>query len=964
MSSRCLFALLSCLLLAGLSLSGPMAFAQGGGDDTCPSLVETALQILDASCTALGCDEACYGHDRVGADVAQPGEAAFAAPGDRVPLANVQRIATAPLSLDGQEWGLALLSTRAGLPDTLPGQGVLFLLMGDARLESETPADTDAGPMQAFYFTAGLDEPGCAAAPNTLVIQNPTGTEVTLTINGLDIRLGSTVVATQTHMPELADLPQSRNPVLILGLLDGHLSTNVNGAPVDLIRPPMQQGPIPAVAITLNDQGRVDANSQLVPSPVGWASEFGETDGFISPPVTDVCRNMAGLTAFQPGLLQDLGGGTGELHDLPVWLCDSPLRWFGGAVAPQAHVVPPTHSIPVERPGDVRDYNLHAPVTFPGWQQADIAYTPQVSFGVRPVPTYYWRVDEVPKGQQTWTFWGNPLLDGGGGNDTLSGSGGDDTLSGGGGSDTLMQSDGQTFPVGSSFGPGAEFQGQTPALFTYGPPDSGALVYVEGGPDYPWTFSTVVQSVHPIVAVTSSGLTVQDARGRLGYAGGGDLAFTDNLPSLTWSPGPGRDFILDGANITAHYDAETQTADVYLIEGTFRRADDPEAPVFTGPNDGQTTTHITVAPDGAMSEETVPLAEAEAHMPSIFRPSNVNTLSVRILMVNPVAFDGSAQQAWYLMFDLDGDPATGFDGTQRNAMYTGLGVDLLIIAGVQDDGTVGAGGVFADQLANPAAAPQSDLPVTVTLSADGRLLEFQAPLDLIVQKLEDLGIPVVPEAVRWRVAAVNYAAEGEPKDVYPEIEMGGSAPAGAPLRPPEGASVSLAASQTNAGPVRFEDRSTSPDPDNPITGRLWDFGDGTTSTEANPVHAYAYGGEYTVILTITFANGATMDTQLLLTVSGPPAPAGGAPAGGEAAAPTGGDFCVANALQNANLRGGPGTSFAIVGGLSAGEAVQVIGQNAAGDWLQLRRVGNPAWAAAFLLSAPQCPAGFTLPVAE
>lgn len=106
-----------------------------------------------------------------------------------------------------------------------------------------------------------------------------------------------------------------------------------------------------------------------------------------------------------------------------------------------------------------------------------------------------------------------------------------------------------------------------------------------------------------------------------------------------------------------------------------------------------------------------------------------------------------------------------------------------------------------------------------------------------------------------------------------------------------------------------------------------------------------------------------MDTQLSLTVSGPPEPAGGASTGGEAAAPAGGDFCAANALQNANLRGGPGTSFAIVGGLSAGEAVQVIGQNAAGDWLQLRRAGGPAWAAAFLLSAPQCPAGFTLPIA-
>ncbi len=948
MSNRRLFALLSCLLLAGLSLSGQAALAQGEGDDACPSLVETALQILDASCTALGRDEACYGHTSVEVDLVQPGEAAFAAPGDRVPLAEVQRIATAPLSLDGQEWGLALLSTRASLPDTLPGQGVLFLLMGDARLENETPADADAGPMQAFYFTAGLDEPACAAAPNALVIQNPSGTEATLTINGLDIRFGSTIVVAEVPAPQVEDLPQSRNPVLILGLLDGHFSTNVNGTPVDLVRPPMQQGPIPAVAITLNDQGRVDSDSQWVPLTTPYADAT----------IQNGCMNVATVPAFQPGLL---GFGAGLQTHRWMQSCETTVRWFGD-VTPPVSIAPPTHSIPVERPGDVRDYNLLGPVMYPGWEQADIAYTPQVSFGYQPLLPYYWRVDEIDSGQD-WTFWGNPLLDGGGGNDTLSGGGGDDVLHGLSGNDTLMQSDGQTFPVGSSFGPGVEFQGQAPALFTYGPPGSGAMVYVEGGPDTPWTGSTVVQSDQPFaVTFTSSGLTVQDARGRQEYAGGVDLGFAYDLPPSRWSPGSGHDFIFGGANATAHYDAATQTADVYLIEGTFRRADDPEAPVFTGPSDGQTATHVTVAPDGAMTEETVPLAEAEAHMPSIFRPSNANTLSVRVLMVNPVVFDGSAQQAWYLMFDLDGDPATGFDGARQNAMYTGLGVELLIMAGARDDGTVGAGGVFADQLMNPGAAPQSDLPVTVTLSNDGRLLDFQAPLDVIVQKLEDLGIPFAPEAVRWRVAAVNYAAETEPKDVYPEVE-GIGAPADTTPRPPAGASVSLSASQTNAGPVRFEDRSTSPDPDNPITGRLWDFGDGATSTEANPVHAYAYGGVYTVILTITFANGATMDTQLSLTVAGPPAPAGGAPAGGESVVPASGDFCTANALQNANLRGGPGTSFAIVGGLAAGEGVQVVGQNAAGDWFQLRQEGDPAWAAAFLLSAPQCPAGFTLPVA-
>lgn len=40
-----------------------------------------------------------------------------------------------------------------------------------------------------------------------------------------------------------------------------------------------------------------------------------------------------------------------------------------------------------------------------------------------------------------------------------------------------------------------------------------------------------------------------------------------------------------------------------------------------------------------------------------------------------------------------------------------------------------------------------------------------------------------------------------------------------------------------------------------IVGWLWDFGDGTTSTEQNPVHVYAVPGDYTVSLTIFLDDG-------------------------------------------------------------------------------------------------------------
>jgi gliding motility-associated-like protein len=61
--------------------------------------------------------------------------------------------------------------------------------------------------------------------------------------------------------------------------------------------------------------------------------------------------------------------------------------------------------------------------------------------------------------------------------------------------------------------------------------------------------------------------------------------------------------------------------------------------------------------------------------------------------------------------------------------------------------------------------------------------------------------------------------------------------------------------------VKFQD--TSENFDDPVAQWLWDFGDGSTSTEEEPVHAYAEDGFYSVSLTITTEEGCS-DTELVL----------------------------------------------------------------------------------------------------
>ena len=65
-------------------------------------------------------------------------------------------------------------------------------------------------------------------------------------------------------------------------------------------------------------------------------------------------------------------------------------------------------------------------------------------------------------------------------------------------------------------------------------------------------------------------------------------------------------------------------------------------------------------------------------------------------------------------------------------------------------------------------------------------------------------------------------------------------------------------------------------------------------------------------------------------------------------------------IKTANLRAGPGTTFAIVGSAQAGQPVTILGTNAAGDWYQ---VGEGRWIAAFLVKVASAPSAPSAPSA-
>jgi glucose/arabinose dehydrogenase/PKD repeat protein len=85
-------------------------------------------------------------------------------------------------------------------------------------------------------------------------------------------------------------------------------------------------------------------------------------------------------------------------------------------------------------------------------------------------------------------------------------------------------------------------------------------------------------------------------------------------------------------------------------------------------------------------------------------------------------------------------------------------------------------------------------------------------------------------------------------------------------------SASAAANPTS-GPspleVNFSSAGTS-DPEGDALTYSWTFGDGATSTAANPVHTYAQAGVYTARLTVSDGVSSTLSTPLTISVGGAP----------------------------------------------------------------------------------------------
>ncbi len=136
------------IVVAVLLLLTAFGASAQAGLDTCPAFIENALLQLGSNCADMGRNSVCYGYNRVDASFAsEVPEDFFAVPSDRAGLVELSTIQTAPLVVEDDRWGIAVMNVQANVPNTLPGTAVTFLLMGDATLTNAVTPENAVIPV-------------------------------------------------------------------------------------------------------------------------------------------------------------------------------------------------------------------------------------------------------------------------------------------------------------------------------------------------------------------------------------------------------------------------------------------------------------------------------------------------------------------------------------------------------------------------------------------------------------------------------------------------------------------------------------------------------------------------------------------------------------------------------------------------------------------------------------------------
>lgn len=139
---------------------------------SCPPQVMNALSTAVQACDELGRNQACYANLSLEAQTRTP-STTFANVGDVANVADLQVLRLSALDLANNVWGIALLNLQASLPDSLAGQGVRLVLLGDVVLENRV---SSARLSVAATANARLRREPVSAGDTNVIAVAPSGT--------------------------------------------------------------------------------------------------------------------------------------------------------------------------------------------------------------------------------------------------------------------------------------------------------------------------------------------------------------------------------------------------------------------------------------------------------------------------------------------------------------------------------------------------------------------------------------------------------------------------------------------------------------------------------------------------------------------------------------------------------------------------------------------------------------------
>lgn len=158
------------VIIVGLVLLVSALVAQPGQaqeSTACSQLVERAFIDMGMNCVGLDRNSACYGFNRVEAVFTEAMETEFfSSPGDHVALTTLERINTAALTVSESRWGIAVMNVQANVPNTLPGQAVTFILLGEVEVENAVTPEEALLPVAPIAVNT-IKQSNVRSAPST-----------------------------------------------------------------------------------------------------------------------------------------------------------------------------------------------------------------------------------------------------------------------------------------------------------------------------------------------------------------------------------------------------------------------------------------------------------------------------------------------------------------------------------------------------------------------------------------------------------------------------------------------------------------------------------------------------------------------------------------------------------------------------------------------------------------------------